>query len=83
MKKCQPSSHKRSLEGTNLSSQNSFVVLDVECIAALAGDMGVVIPPLEFDKIELLKEIEVARHALFKNRSFPLLLRKKSYRCLV
>jgi hypothetical protein len=44
-KKSMTSSRKRSLEGTKLSNQNSFVVLDVEYIASLAGDMGVLIPP--------------------------------------
>jgi hypothetical protein len=47
-KKSMTSSRKRSLEGTKLSNQNSFVVLDVEYIASLAGDMGVLILPLRF-----------------------------------
>jgi hypothetical protein len=71
-KNCQASSKKRSLEGTNLSNQNSFAILDVDNIGRIDGHMGVVIPDFEFDKIELLKDVEIARHALYKKQSRPL-----------
>jgi hypothetical protein len=71
-KNCQASSKKRSLEGTNLSSQNSFAILDVDNIGRIDGHMVVVIPDFEFDKIELLKDVEIARHALYKKQSRPL-----------
>jgi hypothetical protein len=38
-------SMKRSLQGTNLNSQNSFAVLGNEEIMHLVGDMGVNISP--------------------------------------
>jgi hypothetical protein len=59
---CSP--NKRSLEGTNLNTHNSFDVLGADYIADIVSDMGVVIPSMQFDKIELLKDIEVARHTL-------------------
>jgi hypothetical protein len=68
LEKCQgptqSPSKKRNLEGTNLSNQNSFVVLGNSDIANIASGMGVVITSDHFDKVELLKDIELARHAL-------------------
>jgi hypothetical protein len=55
---------KRTLEGTNLSSKNSFVVLDNELIASIALDMGISIPDDQFDSIDMMKDIELARHAI-------------------
>jgi hypothetical protein len=62
-------SKKRSLEGTNLSDCNSFVVLDDEHIAKIAEGMGVIIPCDKFDSIDILKDIEVARHVLDKKEN--------------
>jgi hypothetical protein len=59
-------SKKRSLAGTNLSSCNSFAVLDDNCIAGIAKGMGVLIPTDTFDTIDILKDIEIARHTVDK-----------------
>jgi hypothetical protein len=34
--------------------------------------MGLVIPSVDFDKIDLLNDIEVARHALYKKQANPI-----------
>jgi hypothetical protein len=69
----QPPTKKRNLEGTNLSDQNSFAVLGNDDIMNLAIGMGVVISPDQFDKVDILKDIELARHALqnVKNVKIP------------
>jgi hypothetical protein len=58
------STKKRSLEGTSLSDQNSFAVLNNDVIADIAGDMGIIIQTSDFDKVELVKDLEIARHAI-------------------
>jgi hypothetical protein len=50
-------SRKRSLEGTNLSSKNSFAVLDNEYIASIAFDMGVSISDEQYECVNLMKDI--------------------------
>jgi hypothetical protein len=62
---------KRSLECTSLSDQNSFVVLGNEVIAWLVHDMGVDVSDIHFDTIDLMKDFEIARHALEKNKNIP------------
>jgi hypothetical protein len=57
-------SKKRNIEGTNLSDQNSFAVLDNDDIMSLASGMGVINSPDQLDKVDILKDIEIARHAL-------------------
>jgi hypothetical protein len=64
-------SKKRSLADTNLSSCNSFAVLDDNCIAGIVEGMGVLIPTDKFDTIDILKDIEIARHALDKKMIVP------------
>jgi hypothetical protein len=64
-------SQKRSLEGTSLSDQNSFVVLGNDVIAGLAHDMGVDVSDMHFDTIDLMKDLEIARHALDKIKNIP------------
>lgn len=59
-----PPSKKRDLEGTNLKYENSFAVLDNIVIASLANDMGVMITEYEFDKVDMMKDLEIARHKL-------------------
>jgi hypothetical protein len=54
---------KRTLEGT-LNSHNSFAALDNELIVNMASKMGVDIPELHFDSIDIMKDLEIARHAL-------------------
>jgi hypothetical protein len=60
------SHRKRAMEGITLSSHNSFAVLDNECIASIAIDMGIQIPECNFDSIDLMKDLEVARHVIDK-----------------
>jgi hypothetical protein len=57
-------SKKRNFEGTNLSDQNSFAALGNSDIVDLASGMGVVITCDHFNKVQLLKDIELAQHAL-------------------
>jgi hypothetical protein len=57
-------SKKRSLQGTNLDSQNSFAVLGNEEIMHLVGGMGVNISPAQYDSVDIMKDLEIARHAL-------------------
>jgi hypothetical protein len=59
-------SKKRSLVGTNLSSFNSFAILADGHIARIAEEMGMLIPKDKFDSIDILKDIEIAGHALDK-----------------
>jgi hypothetical protein len=59
-------SRKRSLEGTNLSSKNSFAVLDNEYITSIAFDMGVSISDEQYECVNLMKDIEAARYAVDK-----------------
>lgn len=55
---------KRTLEGTDLDSHNSFVVLNNEDICDIAGDMGISICVNDFDITDMMKDLEVARHSL-------------------
>jgi hypothetical protein len=71
--KVQDNKKKIPFEGTSLNDQNSFVILGNDDIAALANDMGVEICLQHFDTIDLMKDLEVARHALEKQKiSAPL-----------
>jgi hypothetical protein len=65
----QESTRKRTLEGTNLTTSNPFVVLDNANIARLAGDMGIDCSSLNFYSIDLIKDLEIARHALEKPKN--------------
>jgi hypothetical protein len=64
----QQGASKRTLEGTNLSCSNSFAILDNDCISAMAKDMGVNILNMHFDLVEIMKDLEVAMHALDKQK---------------
>jgi hypothetical protein len=55
---------KRSLQGTNLSSHNSFVALENAEIVGIAGGMGVNILSGQFELVDLVKDLELARHAI-------------------
>jgi hypothetical protein len=57
---------KRGLKGTSLSDQNSFALLDNEVIVSMACEMGVEISNSHFDTVEIMKDLELARHALNK-----------------
>jgi hypothetical protein len=49
---------------TSLNNQNSFVVLDNDVIADLAGCMGISVSKENFETFDLMKDIELARHTL-------------------
>ncbi|CAN6179483.1 unnamed protein product [Urochloa humidicola] len=55
---------KRSFEGTR-SNHNSFSILEDCDIVDRSNNMGVVINSINFEQIVVLKELEIARHALF------------------
>ena len=55
---------KRNLEGTNLNSENSFSALDNEEIISKSDLMGVHISDVNYSDIDLIKDLEVARHSL-------------------
>ena len=55
---------KRNLEGTNLNSENSFAVLADSIIIDTSTLMGVHIDQSDFSSIDLIKDLEIARHAL-------------------
>jgi hypothetical protein len=55
---------KRYLEGMNLTDQNSFAILNNVEIVSLAVGMGIETSNMNFDEIDLMKDLEVARHAL-------------------
>ncbi|TVU24463.1 hypothetical protein EJB05_26904, partial [Eragrostis curvula] len=65
-------SKKRTLEGTNLNDHNSFAILNNTEISMIAADMGIVVPESKFDHVELMKDLEVARHSL-KDKSIPVI----------
>jgi hypothetical protein len=56
------------MEGNALSGKNSFALLDNDLIVDLAGEMGVVISDSDFDILNLMKDLELARHALEKRK---------------
>jgi hypothetical protein len=60
----QDKNNKRTLEGTNLSDQNSFAILNNLDIMRLAARMGIHIDKNHFNTIDIMKDLECARHAL-------------------
>jgi hypothetical protein len=59
---------KRQVEGNPKAVSNSFALLDNYYIVDLVRDMGVMIYDKDFDIVDLMKDLEVARHALEKNK---------------
>jgi hypothetical protein len=57
------------LEGTNLSDQNLFVVLNNLDIMNLAAGMGVHIGSEHFESVDIMKDLECARHALDRSKN--------------
>jgi hypothetical protein len=55
---------KEVLEGTSRSSHNVFALLDNDVIVGLASEMGVSISLDQFDTVDVMKYLEIARHAL-------------------
>jgi hypothetical protein len=69
MEKASALSKKRNLEGNHDSapnplSNNSFVVLSDNKIVAKASFMGVRIPDGNFDTVNLVRDLELARNSL-------------------
>lgn len=62
---------KRNLEGTNLNSKNSFSVLSYLDIMQKSKDIGVVIDDDNFATIDLMKDLEIARHSLLEKVITP------------
>jgi hypothetical protein len=54
----------RNLEGTNLTSHNSFALLDNDDIYCRTLEMGVDPSSFNFDKIDCMKDLEIATHNL-------------------
>jgi len=61
MEKNESMAKKRFLKGNN-SHYNLFFVLPTEEITNLTYDMGVIIEQDDFDTLDLLKDLETARH---------------------
>jgi 3-polyprenyl-4-hydroxybenzoate decarboxylase len=62
---------KKTMQEGNTSFHNSFSVLDNVKIISLATLMGVLIPSNNFDIIDIMKDLENARHALNKIKNVP------------
>lgn len=58
---------KKNLEG-NPQNSNSFSVLPIEDLIIVTNNMGISIPKDNFATFDLLKDLENARHDLFKRR---------------
>jgi hypothetical protein len=54
----------RNIPGTNLNTHNSFALLDDEDILNRALEMGVNPDSLNLEKINYLKDLEIARHTI-------------------
>jgi hypothetical protein len=59
---------KRALEGNHLNNKNSFAVLNNSYICSLAECMGIEILPDQFDVVDIMKDLEIARHALDRSK---------------
>jgi hypothetical protein len=55
---------KRNLEGTNLNLSNPFSALSDNDIVAISTGMGIDVGEENFEVIDLMKDLEIARHAL-------------------
>jgi hypothetical protein len=67
------SGKKRTLEGMISTSENSFSILHDDEILNLANNMGIKIHEDGFDVIDIMRDMERARHALnkVKNKKEP------------
>jgi hypothetical protein len=63
---------KRTISGTNLNSQNSFVVLSFDAISSLAHDMGLDVSSMGYDTVDIMKDLKISRHALAKSKEIPI-----------
>jgi hypothetical protein len=55
---------KRSIQGISLTNQNFFAILDNMDISDLTVGMGINVSEDHFETFDLMKDIEIARHAL-------------------
>jgi hypothetical protein len=55
---------KKDLAGTSLTSSKSFVVLDDDDIIATTLEMGISHDSFPPEKINYLKDLEIARHSI-------------------
>lgn len=62
---------KRNLEGTNLNPENSFSVLADDDIMQLSLNMGIQLNESNFAAIDLVKDLEIARHSLAEKKMAP------------
>jgi hypothetical protein len=61
----------RNISGTNLNTHNSFALLDDEGILNRALEMGVSHVSFNLEKINYLKDLETARHAINAVQDIP------------
>ncbi|TVU24383.1 hypothetical protein EJB05_26816, partial [Eragrostis curvula] len=62
---------KKNLEGTNLNSSNSFAVLSNTELLNKSACMGIKINVNDMEKIDIIKDMEIARHALENKKDQP------------
>lgn len=62
---------KRNLEGTNLNTANSFSALSDNVILHISAGMGITLDDSNFTAIDLLKDLEIARHTLIEKQKAP------------
>ncbi|TVU30204.1 hypothetical protein EJB05_21814, partial [Eragrostis curvula] len=60
--------HKRTLEGTNLNDDNSFSVLSNSDISLIANNMGITVNPVDFETVDIMKDLEIARHTILNKK---------------
>ena len=63
------SSNKRSLEGNHIPSSNSFSMLDNDELITRSTSMGVDLHCANFDSIDMLRNMEEARNALYNKQN--------------
>jgi hypothetical protein len=59
---------KRAHEGNISNNHNSFAILSNSKISALSGCMGVSILPDQYDVIDIMKDLEIARKVLDQSK---------------
>lgn len=64
---------KRNLEGTNMNSQNSFAVLGDNDIIRRTVCVGVSNYNYNFELIDNIRDLEIARHAIYMKNKYVLI----------
>jgi hypothetical protein len=62
--KAKVAAEKKNLSGTTLNSSNSFAALDDDDIIARALEMGISHDSFPTEKVNYLKDLEIARHSI-------------------